>query len=348
MKKVIFILVTMLSFAIGANAQYNVSGHKFFDNWSVGTDAGVTTNFHDWDTPNGGVWGVQLTKGITPVFSLEFSTQLGFNNNNNWNVYAPFKSSNVVDNVNVLGSAKVNLMNWFCGYNGTPRLFEVQVRAGAGYMRGFYPDYDYAHGTTDCNWTVGKVGADFDFNVGCKKAWTLSLRPAIIFRGQNGVSECDNGDCAKYTHNAVGQITVGVTYHFKTSNGRHSFSKVEPEVVTNIVEKIVREKEIVRVPERRVVEKETLVQSKFVVTFAYDNAELTDIAKAELDKVKGTVEVKAYASPEGGAEYNKELSQRRANAVAEYLKAHGVNVVEAVGLGATGEDSNRVAIVTVK
>ena len=65
MKKIVLFLTVAL-ISITASAQYNVNGHRFFDNWSVGVDGGINTNLHDWNN-GGGVLGVQVTKGITPV-----------------------------------------------------------------------------------------------------------------------------------------------------------------------------------------------------------------------------------------------------------------------------------------
>ena len=131
MKKITSLVIALFAVATSATAQYNVSGHRFFDNWSIGVDGGITTNLHDWDTPNGGVAGIQLTKGITPVFSLQSELQAGFNNWSNWNVS---HSDLVVDNLTATLMGKINLMNWFCGYKGEPRLFEVGLKAGIGYL----------------------------------------------------------------------------------------------------------------------------------------------------------------------------------------------------------------------
>ena len=134
MKK-ITLVIAMFTMAMAASAQN--AGQKFFDNWSIGAEGGVSTNLHDWDTPNGAVAGINLTKGITPVLSLEFQLQAGFNDNANWNMG---RSCNVFDNASIFGNTKINLMNWFGGYKGTRRLFEIQARCGFGYLRYFYPD----------------------------------------------------------------------------------------------------------------------------------------------------------------------------------------------------------------
>ena len=65
MKKITSLVIALFAMATTASAQYNVSGHRFFDNWSIGIDGGVTTNLHDFDTPNGGIAGLQLTKDVS-------------------------------------------------------------------------------------------------------------------------------------------------------------------------------------------------------------------------------------------------------------------------------------------
>ena len=83
------------------------------------------------------------------------------------------------------------------------------------------------------------------------------------------------------------------------------------------------------------------------VWFAYNSAELTDVAKALLDKVstEKSVVVEGYASPDGSASYNKKLSQRRAQAVADYLTARGVTVESVTGFGEDITNISRTVIV---
>ena len=69
------------------------------------------------------------------------------------------------------------------------------------------------------------------------------------------------------------------------------------------------------------------------VHFATNSAELTDQDKALLDKMIVNLtrlnfvngEVDGYTDSTGSAAYNKKLSERRAQAVADYLQAHGIS-----------------------
>ncbi len=118
------------------------------------------------------------------------------------------------------------------------------------------------------------------------------------------------------------------------------------QVVEKVVEKIV-EKPVVKEVVKEVVKTEG-VQNTYVVTFPLSSAEIVN--KAELDGIKAgqTVEVVAYASPEGPADLNATLSQQRADAVASYLKSRGVNVTRVEAKGADTNHANRIAIVTIK
>lgn len=67
-----------------------------------------------------------------------------------------------------------------------------------------------------------------------------------------------------------------------------------------------------------------------------ETATLTSMADAA-NKTGKTVVIKAYTDETGRPEYNQQLSERRAKAVGEYMKAHGVapNKINAKGYGPT-------------
>ena len=366
MKKFTLLMVAVFAMAMSANAQYT---NKFWDNWAIGVEGGVTTNAHDWNTPHGAVAGINFTKGVTPVVSFEFAFTAGINNNYNW---LRVKSPNAIDNLSFIGSTKINLMNWFGGYKGTPRFFEIQARGGFGYQRWFFPSkWDVAGTNNDLSRPVAKFGFDFDFNLGESKAWTISLRPAVVMNLTNAFDDVNelasaragrpvyNGyfkgcvyadKCYAYGHNVVGQITAGVTYHFKNSDGNHYFTLVKPQVVTETVEKIV-EKPVEKVVEK-VVEKQVAATGNniYVVEFEQNKSNLSNTAKSTLDQISSgtTVILDAYASPEGAKVYNQKLSQKRADAVKGYLENKGVKVADAKAHGAESKSSQRVVYVRIK
>ena len=84
-------------------------------------------------------------------------------------------------------------------------------------------------------------------------------------------------------------------------------------------------------------------------TFAFDSAELSSGAQAELDLVVSatgafsspTININGYTDRFGSDEYNADLSQRRADAVASYLSSKGV---PAAGITATGKGSTNPVV----
>jgi outer membrane protein OmpA-like peptidoglycan-associated protein len=91
-----------------------------------------------------------------------------------------------------------------------------------------------------------------------------------------------------------------------------------------------------------------LVQNTYIVTFPVNSSEISNVNELAGIPKGATVEVVAYASPEGNTDANQKLSQERADAVAKYLQDKGVNVTRIVAKGADTNHANRIAIVTVK
>lgn len=78
------------------------------------------------------------------------------------------------------------------------------------------------------------------------------------------------------------------------------------------------------------------------VTFAHDSASLNTGFHSVLDKVaetlreydKTVIEVAGHTDSTGSDQYNQQLSERRANSVAQYLSGHGVPAARMVTVGA--------------
>jgi len=82
-----------------------------------------------------------------------------------------------------------------------------------------------------------------------------------------------------------------------------------------------------------IVIKRVYPEKRWTVYFDFDSYFLKKSEKKKLEKIKGAVRVKGYASPEGSEEYNLKLSKKRAESVAEFLKKRGVRVLKVEGLG---------------
>ena len=258
----------------------------------------------------------------------------------------------------------MNLSNWFGGYKGQPRPFEVIAVAGLGWGHLFGNDANYK-ATTYHNNLTNKLALDLAFNFGADKAWQFYVEPAIIY-GLNDrtdvVSRNLANDGLQYNANhSFVQLNAGLVYKFKTSNGTHNFKIVTPRdqneidalnsQISDLRDELAKKpKEVVREVVKEVPAAGNGDINPLFVTFAQGKSNLTSDAKKVLDGIaQGTkVQIIGTASPEGSSSFNKKLSQDRANVVANYLKNKGVTVEKADGKGVQGATSNRLAVVFVK
>ena len=380
MKKLVLMLAAA-SMAASVSAQ-TVAESKTFDNIYVGINGGVATKTtgHKWLSDLDPNAGLRIGRYFTPVFGLAIEGNAYFSNK-------PWGSTGTVvraTNASLLGT--VNLSNWFGGYKGEPRTFEVSALYGLGWMHVFTNNKAFEAATSENrNRMTSKAALDFAFNFGSAKQFQFYVEPSINFAflgkshshnvavtpagvtypetsyGYGYKATAQAGQPAYNINNSFVQLNAGLVYKFANSNGTHNFTIVtprdqaeidalnaqinelrnrKPEVITT---EVVKEVHSVKV-------KELSVSDLVFVTFAQGKSNLTREAKAALNNVKegSHVQVVGTASPEGSKEINDRLSQARADVVANYLKARGVNVDEATGKGVQGTTSNRLAVVYVK
>ena len=337
MKKFILIFVAMFTFATSmfAQEQTNYTGSsKFTDNVSVTVQGGVLTsfdNFYSGHTAMAPIALVGVDKYVNPWFGVgvEARTLIGTGNGS-------YNTKTVFDWVNLSGYAKFNVLNMF-NYNGERRTFEPVVYTGLG----------WGHSTAclHTNQATYRTGVELNLNLGKEKAWGIVLNPSVVWGGMT--------DYKLNKHNGSFEVTAGVVYHFKTSNGTRTFAKPRLYSQSEIDALNARINELNSRPAavKEVIKNTSVtnvVESTYIVTFAKSKSYLTDEAKKNLDKITGTVVIEASASPEGTTKFNQKLSEDRANAVKSYLESRGVKVTKATGLGVVGNESNRIAIVTVQ
>lgn len=381
MKKLVLMLAAA-SMAASVSAQ-TVAESKTFDNIYVGINGGVATKTtgHKWLSDLDPNAGIRVGRYFTPVFGLAVEGNAYFSNK-------PWGSTGTVvraTNVSLLGT--VNLSNWFGGYKGEPRVFEVSALYGLGWAHLFTSDKAFKELTSgQRNRMTSKAALDFAFNFGSEKQWQVYVEPSInfAFLGQStkktarikntvppttelvdyttdyGYKAGSNaGQPAYNINNSFVQLNAGVVYKFKNSNGTHNFTIVTPRdqaeidalnaqinELRNRKPEVITKEVVKEVP----TVKEFTVSDLVFVTFAQGKYALTNDAKSALNNIKegSHVQVVGTASPEGSKEINDRLSQARADVVANYLKARGVNVDEATGKGVQGTTSNRLAVVYVK
>ena len=331
-------MLALFSAVATTNAQIATENSNAFDNVGAGITAGVSTplDFNSVFPLNTNV-GLKITKDITPVIGFQIEGLAVLNDNH----FSDLKTAVKATNVGLNGA--LNLSNFFWGYKGTPRVFEVSTVAGLGWLHTW---------NTSENSLTAKTGLDFAFNLGKKKAHSLVLTPAVYWN-------LHKIDAIQFNKKGA-QLALNLSYiyHFKTSNGTHHFKTYDVGAMISEIDRLngalseceKREPKVVEVAQ--IVEKKVVVptNTEWFVQFAQKSAELTAEAKATLDKIGEdlVVDVIGTSSPEGDAEFNQRLSEKRAAVVADYLTKRGVKVNSWVGKGVQiGLATNRLAIVTV-
>ena len=125
MKQKILLAIATVAMVVSANAQKVYEGTKFTDNWYIGWNAGgVTPTTHSaFFKDMRFTTGLEFGKQVTPILGLSFEAMTSINRTG---------SSTAFDGARLMALGKFNLNNWFAGYRGEPRLFEVEAVGGIG------------------------------------------------------------------------------------------------------------------------------------------------------------------------------------------------------------------------
>ena len=342
MKKGIVCLLFSGLVVCHTNAQTAVEGNKFLDNWSIGISAGGTTplTHHAFFGNMRPITGIELNKQLTPIFGFGLEAVGSFNTS---------RSRTAFDRSNVSLLGLVNLNNLFGIYTGVPRPFEIEAVAGIGWL------HYYMNRSTgvDQNSMSTKLGLNFNFNLGENKAWTLALKPALVYDMNAMGSEA----VRFHSERAVWEISMGLKYHFGCSNGKHHFTKVRPydqqEVdmlntkINELHAQAGKNAAALQEAARKVTEleaaldkclnqepkivKDTIDNTKktleSVITFrqgrtTVDNSQLPNVERIATylkSHKEASVVIKGYASPEGSVEVNERIARQRAEAVKKML-----------------------------
>ena len=372
MKKMILLSV----FALGAltiNAQTAVvKSGGFWDNWSIGIQGGGTmkmsgTGFFKSARP---AFGLTIGKQWTPILGIDVQG-MGYVNTTN--------SSTMVDASDVSLIGRMNLMNLFAGYEGMPRPFEIETVTGLGWL------HHYMNGVGDTDDLSARVGLNFNFNLGEDAAWTIGLKPAVVF---NLTGDYPSKKMALNRKHANMEILLGLTYHFADGDGNRHFAMVNTvdpmafaamNVEINDLREVLAAKdiELVGLADELLVVQNQLNEARnkqveasgkpihileSVVAFPFNQSDVQSSQMSSLEHVANylkknpdaNITVNGYASPEGTEEYNLQLSQRRADAVKNLLVSkYGIEAdrINAIGHGVGDIFSepawNRVGICTI-
>ena len=378
-------MLAVAASAMSASAQEPKSGFadaKFWDNWYLGANLGAVSKAkHQAVLKNlNPQFGIRFGKWFTPSVGLAGEGRFLFGNKLYGRQLTDKSPFHAMEG-NLLGT--INFSNAFGGYTGSPRPFEVIGLAGIGFLHNF--------GTTDKgqfpsnyqkNMLTSKFGLDLAWNFGSEKEWQFYVEPALIY----AIGGAKKFDKIQYNSNrAAVELNVGINYYFKTSNGTHHFLNItecdqrEIDALNNTINdlrnknaadqaKIAQlQAEIARLTKAlRDCENKPAPEPPFeapTIPSVFYNVNKSLITKQQAENVAVAAQIlknhpelklniKGYASPEGRAKKNQELSVRRANAVKDLLvKKYGIEEsrITAEGCGTTKDkyetyENNRVAM----
>lgn len=325
--------IIMAAFAVSASAQEKITtGYGPSENWYGGVLVGGTyTPYFEAQRP---VIGLELGKQISPIVGVSLQGITGINST---------ISHNAFDEFALTLNGKFNLMNLFAGYKGSPRVFEIEGIVGFGWLHEFFPQSMM----DDNNMLTARFGGSLNFNVGKEKQWTISLRPAYAPR-------YDGQEFKQVRVEGRFEMMAGLTYHFKGKSGNRHFGVMEAydqayvdrlnEDINDMRKKadaaeaengeLQKKNDDLNTALRDCMEENKKANDKAfdvmmepVVSFrqsrdVIDRNQLSNIENiANYMKANPDVklDIKGYASPEGNADFNQKLSERRANAVKDML-----------------------------
>ena len=373
MKKLFLMLAVAAFSAQSMNAQTVVESENF-DNWYIGINGGIQAPARNYKvlktiSPDA---SLRIGRWFTPVVGLVAEGTAFFGNKAPYGVSKTFVKAH---NVSLMGT--LNFSNWFGGYPGQPRCFEVIGLAGLGWVHMYGVD-------TRTNDLSSKLAIDFAFNLGEAKAWQIYLEPNIVY-----ALTAQNIGATQYNLNNAGiGVNLGINYKFGNSNGTHNFKIAElrdQAEIDGLNSKInelrsalsgrdaqlsakdaqIRDLQAAldacnnRVVEPAYVKPATATNLQPTVLFRQGKSVIDPAQYAPIELIatymkknpNAKIEIKGYASPEGDPELNQKLSQARADAVKTALvKKYKIAAdrLTAIGCGVTDElfeevEFNRVA-----
>ncbi len=346
MKKVLLSAAVLASAMFASAQNKTLSYSKFWDNWSVGVKAGANTPLknHSYFKNARAMYGLEIGKQISPGFGLSFEG-LAYTNSRALNAYA--ETSELVDATTFSVLANFNLSNIIGGYNGAPRPFEVEAFVGPAW------EHNFRKSEKDFDDLRFKTGANFLLNLGQNKAWAVKLSPAVVFNIDEAtdlVHTYPDPDYARF------ELTAGVAYRFKGSNGAHhitlgrAFDQSEIDALNARINGLRGEVDAkngeLSAAQARIRQlqselndclnkKPTVSQPvatdaksvEAIVSFRQGKSVIDPSQQPHVERVamymqnnpSSKVVIKGYASPEGNLEFNKRLAEARAQVVKSTL-----------------------------
>lgn len=380
MKKIFSLMIAIVAmFTMNAQA---FESSRFIDNTYFRIEGGATAlthpdckKYYDWGYENWGhtiqgVIGAEVGKWVTPKFGVAFEGDFGIRNGSDAGKFNYFygqydkmglfkgtddAKANRFNYITVTGLVKFNVSNILAGWNPN-RKFEFVLATGPMWIHGFPSNIHHKNDGSEYHgdhYYVNDIGVKFkaEINYNLTERWQLNLIPEFNYN-LTGADESDGEHFKFNAHNSWYAIKAGVTYKMgnQFTECPYKYTQEDVDALNEQINELrarkpeVIEKEVIK----KVVKKEYIGLDEVIITFEKESSELTDIAKAVLNKIIEYSTVVTYiqgdASYDGNAKFNENLANARAESVKKYLEDNGVKVINADGK-MTG---SRIATIYVK
>ena len=329
MKK-IFSLMIAIAAMFTMSAQTYVAP-KFTDNTYVTLRYGVTALMHPEcecnDFENFGHSLAQQTelqfgKWVTPRFAVALDGVVSWGTFSHQSVFSTpkyvggVKQTYAVPFITVSALAKYRFVD--------TNKFAFTTVAGPGWVHGFVKN---GTGKNDKNDLMAKFQLEFTYKL--TDRLDVDVVPELNYNlTRNGANKQPYFD----SHDAWYGLNVGITYRLgnKFQECPYKYTQADVDALNAEINELrARQPQVVEKIVEKVIIKEVSAKNDIKeanVLFDFDSAQLSNEAKAMLDNITGEVEVIGSASPEGTKTHNAQLATKRAEAVANYLKARNVKV----------------------
>lgn len=325
--------------------------NKFVDNWEVSAGVGISnldiaTNFKDagkFFNRNSWNLNVGATKWFMPVLGVRLQLEGGHFQNYSFNTETYGNGAFQTPYIYLHADAMINLSNWIGGYK-EDRLYYAVPYVGFGY--------------TAMSWTKktpGELNNEFAANAGLLNKFRvtdyldvqLDLR-LWVFAQDNLPAEINAA--GRYATSLT--ASVGAAYRFnKRGWDEIEYTATDVKGYLDEIEKLKQniadadkvledvkgkvenlEKENEKLQAKAKAATQDIISAQTVVFFAKNEYELSQFAKATVDKYVDSVKdsdskivLEGYAdNTTGSDEYNDNISKKRAEAVKAYMIEKGI------------------------
>ena len=384
MKK-FMISLALASFAMFSTAQETVSEvvvptksksvvtNSFGSNWFVGVNGGV--NLYNGTFMNGETIFDHVSPALDIYFGKWHTPGFGWRGAYRGTNIQTYKELDHAAYFNFHFDAMFNLCNLIGGYKAD-RVWNVIPYAGVGYAARHGFDTDNKNSMTSGTW-AGSISANFGILQTFRVAKRLSINLELAGTGlRNGFSSIPGWS----GHDLLWTATAGLTVDL----GRVGWDNApDVEALQGIYGGMIdglqgqlddalaankeKQNQIKALEDANKALEDEVAALRNVKPLSVSESIFFDFGSSKIASKKEELNIKAYADAAktagakvkvvgfadvvGSSEYNVKLSQARANAVAEVLKANGAEVESAVGYGESEEYKerflNRRAVITV-